>query len=164
MKVKINGSVYEVEKVTIIKKEPIKKMKMLNGKKSYLLGRKDGKPIYLLEPSWDCEWYYGLGYCYGAGYSHTHFDSLFKNHNDFMALESPFTRDEQFLIYELMTELYTLRKYSDMMHTGGAHITNRNKVLRSDELSNKHEYDRINKVLIPAVWKELEEVLKPSEE
>ena len=135
-----------------------------NGK-SYFLGytKVNGRrsAIYLRTPSWDCGWYWGLGYCFGGGYSHTHFDSLFPLYKDFFELETPFTEKEMWLIYELMTELYTLRKYADMMHMGGAHITDSNKALRSDALSNEHEYKRINEVLIPAVWSELKAILEP---
>ena len=57
--------------------------------KHYLLGvNKDGKHVYLEEPSWDCGWYWGFGYLHGYTNDkapelsrdisfHTHFDSMF---------------------------------------------------------------------------------------
>lgn len=40
-----------------------KKVSNAFGKKIYLLGKnKDRKYLYLEEPSWDCDWYWGFGY------------------------------------------------------------------------------------------------------
>ena len=76
-----------------------------------------------------------------------------------MDLESPFSKDEKYQIYELMKQLYTLRHYADMMYLGGAHITERVNALKSFEDSNKAEYNRINQILIPKVWDELKAIL-----
>lgn len=141
-----------------------KQSKTKFGKKVYLLGVLDNEKIWLEEPKFDCEWYWGLGYV--ETYtprgddisSHRHFDTLFTL-DSFMDLESPFSQNEKYQIYELMKQLYTLRHYADMMHLGGAHITSRVNALKSFEDSNKAEYNRINQILIPKVWDELKAIL-----
>jgi hypothetical protein len=46
------------------------------GKKAYLLGIVNGEKEYLIEPSWDCGWYWGGGYLSSRS-MHTHFNSCF---------------------------------------------------------------------------------------
>ena len=42
----------------IIKKET----KKVFNKNNYLLGKRNGVKIWLVEASWDCGWYWGFGY------------------------------------------------------------------------------------------------------
>lgn len=141
------------------------------GKEVFLLGcDADESYLWLEAPSWDCGWYWGIGYVetYTNNKnphlakdisSHTHFDSKFAKLDDWMQLDSPFTEDEKYLIYELMTELYTLKKTASILYVGGAHITSKNKALRQFEADNTKEYERINKIVIPAIWEELRAIL-----
>ena len=140
------------------------------GKKIFLLGEdKEGTYYWLEEGSWDCDWYWGIGYVETYTNNeypwkskdismHTHFDSLFKTFDDFANFfeETPFSEDEVYLIYEFMCSLYTARKYSDFIHCGGAHITSNPC---NDIIKNEKEYERINKEVIPALLKELYKVL-----
>lgn len=145
------------------------------GKEIYLLGAdKDGILYWLEEATWDCGWYWGGGYvetytnnahpsnskdiC-----SHQHFDGLFfnKNKNGFdmfreFFVETPFTDREIWVICELMKSFYTARAYSDMICRGGAHYTTNSaqEIIKSDV-----EYERINKIVIPAIMQELYKVL-----
>ena len=138
-----------------------KEIKILFGKKNYLLGerKEDGKKVWLEEASFDCGWYWGLGYIeiYNKRYSdideHTHFDSLFLNKNIYDSFVEYFSdctleKSEIWKLLENMQTLYTLRKYSDMLHCRGSHITdNSNK----DFIQNDAEYKRINDVVIPKI-------------
>ena len=128
-------------------------------------GRKNA--LYIKKPTWDCNWYWGLGYCQGLGYSHTHFDSLFKNCTQFIEMMEqgnvPFDRNELYKIYEYMKTLYTLKQYAEMLHWGGSHITVNDVIDRNDK-HNVKEYLRINQDLIPATWNSLVDILLEEED
>ena len=152
-----------------------KRKKYAFGKDVYLLGKdKDGTLYWLNGASWDCDWYWGLGYIetYTNNKnpnksrdikSHQHFDSLFFNgpshgfdnfKNYF--IETPFNDNEIWRIMEIMKTLYTLREYSDTLHRGGSHYTSNPC---KDIIKNDDEYNRINNVVIPALNKELYKIL-----
>lgn len=150
-----------------------KMMDIRNGKKNFFLGlNKNGGKMWLIAPSWDCDWYWGIGYIniYQQNWMpskardilcSTHFDCVFPSSDSFIDEfdNTPFTKDEKWEIYEYMKELYILCKYSDMMHRNGMNITKGSDALRNEEDDNIKEYNRINKILIPNVWKELETIL-----
>lgn len=149
-----------------------KMMDVRNGKKNFFLGlNKNGGKMWLIAPSWDCDWYWSIGYIniYQQNWMPskardiscgTYFDYVFPSYNSFIDEfdNTPFTKDEKWEIYEYMKELYILREYSDMMYNGGAHVTTGSKTLQENE-ENYKEYNRINNILIPNVWKELEAIL-----
>jgi hypothetical protein len=58
-----------------------------------------------------------------------------------------------------MKELYMLRHYADMMHQNGMNITEGSNTLKEEKENNIKEYNRINNILIPNVWEELEAIL-----
>lgn len=145
------------------------------GKDIYLLGKdKEGILYWLGEARWDCDWYWGLGYVetYTNNKNpsisrdintHQHFDRLFLNgpscsfdnfKNYF--IETPFNDSEIWKIMEIMKTLYTLREYSDTLNRGGSHYTSNPC---KDIIKNDDEYNRINKVVIPALNKELYKIL-----
>lgn len=140
-----------------------------HGKKYYLIGTKDGEDMYLEQARFDCGWYWGLGYIETFTNrrhpersadisSHTHFDVLFRKYSDFVDdLETPFTKEEKWKIYEIMQSLYTARKYSDMLHCGGAHITTNPA---KETIQDDAEYKRINEVMIPAMLEELYKIME----
>ncbi len=137
----------------------------------YLLGiNQDDVKVWLKKPSWDCDWYWGLGYVqtFNENYSdtdtHTHFNLLFfnTNKNGYDAFREYFkeitlSNKELWILLECIKSLYTLREYSDFLHISGSHYTsNPCKEL----LKNEDEYNRINKILIPNLWKQVENILK----
>lgn len=146
-----------------------------NGREYFYIGvDHNGENNYLEKHHFDCGWYWGIGYietftnnrCPEKSRdisSHTHFDYLFFNNrlNGFDSfnnyfIKTPFTDKEKWKIIELMKTLYTLRTYSDMLYTGGSHYTS-NPVKC---IKNKSEYNRINKIVIPAVNRELYKILR----
>lgn len=149
-----------------------KMMDVRNEEKNYFLGiNSNGDKMWLLAPSWDCGWYWGLGYIntYQQNWMpseardvlcSTHFDYVFPSSDIFIDEfnDTPFTKNEKWKIYEYMKELYILRKYSDMMHNNSAYTTTGSKTLKGNE-ENYREYNRINSILIPNIWKELEAIL-----
>jgi hypothetical protein len=57
-------------------------IKTIKNKQHYFLGKNhDNENVYLIEPSWDCNWYWGFGYIQtykdGVFSQYTHFDTLF---------------------------------------------------------------------------------------
>lgn len=145
------------------------------GKIIFLLGADENGTLYWLEQAtWDCDWYWGGGYvetyinnkCPSMSRdidSHQHFDGMFLKGSkcafdmfkEFF-VETPFTDKEIWQICELMKSFYIARKYSDMLHCGGAHYTTNPA---RETIKNEAEYNRINKVVIPEIMKSLYDIL-----
>ena len=141
------------------------------GKDIYLLGADaEGTNYWLEKASWDCDWYWGFGYVetYTNNRvpskskdisSHQHFDGLFFNtgkmsfdaFKEFFA-ETPLSDKEIWKLLELMKSYYIAKEYAFMLHTGGAHFTSNPC---ADIIRDLSEWDRINKVVIPAVCDEV---------
>lgn len=150
-----------------------KEVKIIEGRKNYLLGtrKEDKKKVWLKEATWDCGWYWGLGYVeiYNHFYSdileHTHFDLLFLESNIYTSFveyfeETTLNEKETWELLELMKTLYTLRKYADFCKRGSAWISTN---IFSDELKNEDERKKINNELIPKILKRVYEILGEKE-
>lgn len=147
-----------------MKKQTISKF----GDKFYLLGKNlNGQKVWLQEATWDCDWDWGLGHVetFNKNYtdinSHTHFDSLFLEkdiYNSFINYftETTLNKNEIWQLLELMQSLYTFSKYSELLHRGGAYITN---PICADIIKNDGEYKRINEVIIPELNNKVYELL-----
>lgn len=147
------------------------------GKDIYLLGKdKDGINYWLEQASWDCNWYWGFGYVetYTNNRnpekakdirSHQHFDGLFFKgvsfdvFKEFFA-ETPLKDKEIWKLLELMKSYYIAKEYAFMLHTGGAHYTSNPC---AEIIGDLHEWDRINKVVIPAICEEVYKLLGGAE-
>lgn len=142
--------------------------KRINNGDKILLFKKDNNRYYLRKPHFDCGWYWGLGYLATGRGSHSHFNYHFKDKPFYEAWidfeDTPFTKDEAYIITDYMRQLYTLREMADMLHCGNTNITGNAKVLEQFEEQNTAEYKRINNVLIPTVWNALVDVLLDDEE
>lgn len=133
----------------------------------YLLGtNKDGEKVYLQKATFDCDWYWGIGYLetFNRSYtditSHFHFDTTigtWDEFNDYFE-ETVLTNSEKWQLLELMKTLYTLRKMSDTIYQGGSHYT-RNEV--EQELLKEYQpmYDKINNETIPTLLNEVYKLL-----
>lgn len=131
----------------------------------------NGERIYLSAPSWDCEWYWGFWYL-GNQNCHYHLEWLKKiqtyNHakkvfeyefvNLYDWIKKHFT-DLQITDWKLRTfcELvetaYNLKKTAEVLGRGGSHYTtNPLKEL----IKNEEEVKRINEVVLPAIFLEIE--------
>ena len=151
-----------------------------HGKKYYYLGVMDGEPAYLQEATFDCGWYWGIGYVETFTNErqpersrdismHTHFDYLMDSQrnqfggtmNWWDAFKNVFRTtllkdSEIWTVVEIMKSLYTARKYSDMIHRGGSNYTS-NPV--AETINNDTEYKRINEKVIPALLDALYKIL-----
>lgn len=152
-----------------------------HGDTYYYLGTAtDGTNYFYQKAKFDCGWYWGIGYVESFtnnNYpwrardidSHTHFDYLmeqqmhpyggrmgwfdgFKN----IFHETLLKDSEIWKVLEIMKSLYTARAYSDMLYRGGSHYTS-NPV--AGTIKNDAEYERINKVVIPALSEKLYSIL-----
>ena len=145
------------------------------GKVIFLLGADENETLYWLEQAtWDCDWYWGGGYVetYTNNNfpsmsrdvkSHSHFDHMFFKGNKHgfdmfkeFFVETPFTDKEIWQICELMKSFYIAQRYSDMLYVGGAHYTTNPA---RETIMNEAEYNRINKVVIPEIMKNLYNIL-----
>ena len=142
----------------------------------YLLGIDDDETKHWLEkPSWQCCWYWGIGYVHTFTNNdnpehstdiqmHYHFKN-FENNNRNMYdnfkqkfTESVLSDKELWTFCELIKSAYILRNYSDMLYLGGAHYTENPK---KDLIKNPAEYERINKIILPAIFDEIDKLLTP---
>ena len=117
-------------------------------------------PLWLRKPTFDCDWYWGLGYLAGKGV-HTHYDTVFDSYKIIIdkMVESPYNYNERFKIHELMSQLYTLREYASMMKTASCGYCTAHEGLEIAPEQNEQEYKRICNVLIPTVWNALVNVM-----
>lgn len=134
-----------------------------SGKKFYI-GKNQHERIYLSAPSWDCGWYWGFGYL-GNKNCHYHVSSMNfnKNQNLFDAFKEHFgsslviTKDaDLWTLCELFKSFYILKESAEFYGKGSAHYTT-NPL--ADLLKNEAETERINKVLLPAIFDEIYKIL-----
>lgn len=128
------------------------------GKNIYLLGIDSYGVKYWLEaPSFDCGWYWGFGYvetytnnanpANAKGISsHQHWGSIVSG--DIKLVKSTFRADKT-RVYELFAKFYALKEEADKLH---------NNCLKTQP----KRYTVINMELIPAITKEILDILTPS--
>ncbi len=139
----------------------------------YLLGvDARGVKHYLKKPSFDCGWYWGFGYIHTFINNnkpelsrdiseHYHFNSFEKNTNMFDGIQNAFVsfvldNKDLWTLCELMKTAYTLGNYADTLYTGGAHYTTNPC---KDIIKNDDEYNRINNVVLPAIFDQVKKLL-----
>lgn len=138
-------------------------MKTLSNYSKILLGQNNGKNIYLIPPSWDCDWYWGFGYL-GNNSCHYHIDGLEKdkNVNMFDAFKLHFGStlivkdNELWTLCELFKTFYTLNQTAEILGRGGSHYTNNPC---KDLIINTDEVTRINNVVLPQIFEEIYKIL-----
>jgi hypothetical protein len=159
--------------------EIIKKKKVMDswGNYVYLLGiDKEGKYVWLQEPSWDCGWYWGFGYIErytnnkNPGnsrdiISHTHWDTeiMPNKYHTIYEMEDLFdavtvTRNEACGLSELMKLFYSFQEVAEIYHSGSSGIS------KTIDLKNLQEYNRITKEVMPKIFKEIDYILNPDKE
>lgn len=149
----------------------------------YLLGAdSDGVKHYLEAPHWDCDWYWGFGYIHTFTNntrpqlsrdisSHYHFDSFAKDSNGrsccfYDGIKEVLTDlvlndKELWTLCELMKTFYTMREYADLLNRGGAHYTENPC---KDLIKATKEEKRINEIVLPKIFDEIERLLSPTKE
>lgn len=132
----------------------------------FLLGEDaEGKKHYLEKQSWNCGWYWGFGHIHTFTSRdigcHYHFDGLAKNCNLYDGFKKAFvdsvlTDAELWKLCELMKVFYILQKTAEVLGRGGAHYTTNPC---KDIIANDEEVKRINEVVLPAIFAEIEKLL-----
>lgn len=124
----------------------------------------DRSKCKLRAPSWNCDWYWGLGYL-GHRYVHFHLDGLVKdrNTNMFDALKKEFgdtltikDDDDLWVFCELMGTAYALRKTAEVLGRGSVHYTT-NPLAKL--IKNEKEVERINTIVLPAIFDQIDLIL-----
>ena len=150
--------------------------------KEYLLGirKEDERRIWLTMPEWSCSWYWSFGYL-GNKDEHYHLDGYQTKHHTFTtdkgefkhirekrnicmydALKEDYVLQEHiyknlWTFCELSLAIYALKASAELFHIGGSHMTaNPCKHLIRD----KAKEDNINKEVLPALFVELEKLLR----
>ncbi len=126
--------------------------------------------IYLTSPSWDCGWYWGFGYL-GNKDCHYHLSGYAngRNINMYDALLADYDLNPTLLgnantfgsyprlwkFCELVKTAYTLKETAEVLGRGGSHYSENP---RKDLIINTEEVERINKVVLPAIFEEIEKL------
>lgn len=146
--------------------------------KHYLLGvNKAGDYVWLEKESWDCDWYWGFGYLHTYTNNrqperskdisaHFHFDYAFLKGPECARdmfkkyfRETVLTNDEIWILCDLMATYYTLKKTAELFRYGHSLYTSKALI---DNLKSEEMEAHINKVLLPEVFKKIEQLLSPA--
>jgi hypothetical protein len=155
-------------------------MRTLSTYPSLYIGMNNDEKIYLSAPSWDCGWYWGFGYL-GNRNCHYHVNDLNK-HEEYnfekKCFEYEFTnlfdgfkkhfgntlivRDSQlWILCELFKTVYSMKESAEVFGSGGSHYTTNPA---KDIILNKEITDRINGIILPALFEEIYKILIPAQE
>jgi hypothetical protein len=146
----------------------------------YLLGKgPDGARYWLEEASWDCNWYWGLGYvntfrgqpslCRDIK-SHQHFKGLWlaAHQGKFLhcltewdGFQSTLTAKEEWQLAELMATAYTLKETAEVFGRGGSNYSPADPAIAS-LVKNPEWVGQINEVMIPAIMAQVYALLTPT--
>ncbi len=123
--------------------------------------KSDNSYIYLSNPKWECTWYWSFGYL-GNKNEHYHLSSFQngRNINMYDALINDYNlneklKDNLWTFCELSKTVYTLRETAEVLTRGGSHYTT-NPL--KDLIKNPNELERLNKVVLPALFQEIEKL------
>jgi len=132
--------------------------------------KSDGVQVYITSPSWDCGWYWSFGYL-GNKDEHYHLSGYAdgRNINMYDALLADYDLNPKLLgevdkfgsysrlwtFCELAKTAYLLQETAEVLGRGGSHYSN--NPLR-EVIKNTGEVERINKVVLPAIFAEIEKL------
>jgi len=159
---------YSEDEMTSMAEELILKKEIRNAgnnKEAYLLGvDKDGIKHWLESPSWDCDWYWGMGYV-ETRTSHQHFDGLIIHNREANTInehfhDTPFTDKEAWELTDLMASAYSYKKIAEICHTGGSHYTTVKDFSLKDEAREK----AINEIILPSIFTRIKKILTTGEQ
>ena len=150
-----------------------KRVDTFKGQKVYLVGTGEGGIKYwLVEPSWDCGWYWGFGYLQAYTnnnnphlsrdiFCHTHVSSLGKDtnlHDAFAEFkELTMTDDELWEFCDLMKSFYTLSAAAELFKHGCSNYSSKGKM---DEMLLPDYVKNINQVILPKLFERVLNLLK----
>ena len=135
-------------------------MSYTRSEEKVFIGYKDGERIWLTFPTWDCKWYWSFGYL-GNINCHFHLNGIDEDKNLYDAIKEGFdeVKNEYFGTWEfceLVETIYQLKKTAKMYHMGGSNYTT--NPFKGD-IQSKVKEDEINEVILPKLFKYLEDKL-----
>jgi len=151
-----------------------------NGKDVYLIGRDQYRELIWLEAAeWSCGWYWSFGnvevYTNQANpifakdiTSHSHWkgflnkedsDGKYLHHINQVLKETVLSESESWKLSDLMQSFYTLQECAEVTGRGGSHLTTTDN---PEAIKDKDMAERINKVLLPALFQEVYKILTPT--
>ncbi len=152
-----------------------KRISKFHGKKIFLLGQDEHKINYwLVEASWDCDWYWGFGYIQtytnNANPSiardittHDHAENFMSeyftewNNSNPILRKMTFTEKEGWELSELFKQYYLLRETAEYFYTGNCHVAKTSiKTFKKPELVQE-----INVIILPEIFSRIYEILTP---
>ena len=122
--------------------------------KIYLGNTTEYGRLYLSKHSWDCGWYWGMGYI-GNNSCHMHIDSLIGAEcsiSNIFDKGSPITQDQWWVIRDLFKQAYALKDAAEIYQYGGHQTT---KPGITDCIKNLEMAALINKdleIVLNRVW------------
>jgi len=128
--------------------------------KHYLGKRKeDGTKVYILAPTWDCNWYWSFGYLNATG-EHFHLRNYGdKNWKDCLErdyiLNVKLRGDNLWKFIELAKTAYKLKEVAEILGRGGCQLT---KNPLAELIKNQTEVNRINQIVLPQVFDAIDEI------
>lgn len=134
-----------------------------NEKEFFGVRKKDGAKIYISKPSWDCGWYWGFGYLGNKNeHYHLHGYQNGRNINMYDALKqdydlNPKIEADLWKFCELVLCAYALKETAEVLGRGGSHMS-QNPC--ADLIKNPDEVKRINEIVLPAIFNEIQNILK----
>lgn len=138
----------------------------MKSKVKFGVHKESGEAVYLTLPTWDCDRYWSFGYL-GNRKWHYHLKSFANGRNISMydALSTdydlvPALKAKLWVFCELTHTAYTLREAAEVLWRGGSHVTNNPC---ANVIKNPAEVERINKVVLPAVFAKIQEIFEVPE-
>ena len=134
--------------------------KNINGDSKVFFGtrKSDNTRIQISKPKWDCDWYWSFGYL-GNRDEHYHLSGYAdgRNINIYDALEkdydlNPKIKAKLWDFCELVKTAYVLKETAEVLGRGGSHYT---KNVCASVIKNSTEVKRINEVVLPAIFEQL---------
>jgi hypothetical protein len=129
-----------------------------------LLGKQGRESIYLTKHTWDCEWYWGMGYL-GNATMHFHMDSIIERETDVNVIftETKISQRDWWIVRDLFIQAYALKRAAEVYRHGGHQtsavgITN---CIRQPDIADKLNADL--KIVLDTVWNFLTRQLIPCE-
>lgn len=141
------------------------KIEKQSSRTNYLLGiNENGENVYLAKESWDCGWYWGFGYIKTRS-SHAHYKGEilgstnskgeYVYHINMMDWQATTLTDkEAWELSELMRRFYVLKEAAELFYRGGCNVSG------SSDMKDLALAEKINKELLPLVFKKVEKLLE----
>ena len=123
---------------------------------------KENERLYLTKHTWDCGWYWGMGYI-GNNELHMHFDLVFLkgsyNVSNYFS-NTKITQDDWWVLIDLFIQAYTLKRTAEVYKHGGRQT---NKAGVTDIIKNELMANQLNvdlEKILDTIWKIMTKISK----